>query len=41
LRQGLGDATYDALWEEGKSLDLGETVRELAQVLDEFGDLTV
>jgi hypothetical protein len=35
LRQELGAATYDAVWEEGKSLDLSETVRGLAQVLDE------
>jgi hypothetical protein len=35
LRQELGAPTYDALWEEGKSLDLGETMRELAQALDE------
>jgi hypothetical protein len=35
LRQDLGAVIYDALWEEGKSLDLGETVRGLAQVLDE------
>jgi tetratricopeptide (TPR) repeat protein len=35
LSQELGAATYDALWEEGKSLDLSKTVRGLAQVLDE------
>jgi predicted ATPase/DNA-binding CsgD family transcriptional regulator len=35
LRQELGAATYDALWGEGKSLDLSKTVRGLAQVLGE------